>query len=409
MTHGLAQRRRDVGSRRSGRRRRRARRPSRAARPRPTRRRSSRARRRAAHRSPRTARRRHRAVASHGTPATLTRTWPSGAAMTECAPLSSTTAFQRSAASWAHASISVFDLVRWHVEHVRELSRVRASAPSATRTRRAGGAVRRRRPRSGSRSASTDATYDARPRPMPDPTTQRLHLAGPDHDLGMRGPDQVLARALVAHHPDSPVATAADTTSTPAPVYCGEPATAPRTPRVYLCEVVSGRGSSRRTSSGCSDLDHGIGRWASPMSTSSTTPQARGGRLDELRHLVGPERHRHLGPHVRTVESPGVDLDARRHVHGHDRRASVVEHLGHVVTETGPAPDAERRRRGRGRTPSRSRSRPGRPPRAGRRAPARTRSSRRAARAPGPAPGQHGPGPERVAAVVPRTGHDQDA
>ena len=207
--------------------------------------------------------------------------------------------------------------------------------------------------------------------------------------------------------PHSPLAAPA-TLSRPRRGSRVEPARMPTTPREYFWASGSGGAAApRRRRAGAPRPARG-GR-SRPMSTRCTAPHAAARGVDQVGDLVGAEGDGDVGRDVRPVELAGVDVDARRGVHGDERdsgdRCQGLLGLGSQPRATADPDDAVDRDVGRARS-SAARPRPGRRPVAGRPGPSRCGAFGRAATPrPAAAPGQHRAGVERVAAVV--AGADQ--
>ena len=102
-------------------------------------------------------------------------------------------------------------------------------------TAAAGSAARRRRPRSARPRPSILPTSE--PWPLAQPRTDHpgLDPAGADHHLGMPQPDQVLARALVAHHPGEAGAHRRGRRQQPGTDVLAPSRRRPRAPRASTC------------------------------------------------------------------------------------------------------------------------------------------------------------------------------
>ena len=144
------------------------------------------------------------------------------------------------------------------------------------------------------------------------------------------------------------------------------------------------------------------------MSTRCTTPQACGGRVDEVGDLVGAERDGEVGADVRPLETAGVHVDPGRYVdRDHGRVREPRDHPFGVGAQAGPATDPDdpvqhdvgRRGLVRGHHPASGGAQRGHALVVGLVGEQHRLDA-------GPAPRQQRPGVQRVAAVVPRT-HEQ--
>ena len=196
--------------------------------------------------------------------------------------------------------------------------------------------------------------------------------------------------------------------STAAPGYSSEPARTPTTPRVYLWSSGPRHRQQRRDVGGLERVTVGLGQ-VEPDVDEVDHAAGLGGRVDQVRDLVGAERDGHVGAHVRSRR------DGRC-----PRRPRTVRRPRPRARPRTARPPA--RRRGAGRAGRRCRRcrrarRPAARPRPRRRPAAGGAQrghalvvglARRAAPPrPGAAPGQQRPGVQRVAAVVARTDQQQ--
>ena len=119
------------------------------------------------------------AVASHGVPVVVTRTRPSGSAISVWRPLSSTVAAYSSAAERAWWSWRASTSVAVDAEHPGELAGVGREHGGTAEGALRDGSGRRRRPRAGRRRRGPPRAWPAAPSPLPLPTTQACTRPAP--------------------------------------------------------------------------------------------------------------------------------------------------------------------------------------------------------------------------------------
>ena len=237
-----------------------------------------------------------------------------------------------------------------------------------------------------------------------------LHPPG-SHDLGVLLADPVGDGGVtdVAHHPGQPAGGTGDGEQPRARVRRAA-GSDPDDPAGVLVVVRPGHAQEAAHVGGLQALDRRLGQVQPDVDELHGTARL-GRRVDQVASLVGAERDRQVGPHVRLGGLTGVDVHAAGGVHRHHRHAleqgqrrgrrvgeprattdahdPVDHHVGPLAQHawcTGPAPGRRERRQ-----PALVR-RPAEQPRLHT----------------GSAPGEQGSGVQGVAAVVPRPHQQHD-
>ena len=283
----------------------------------------------------------------------------------------------------------------------RRAHTVRASASTSTGTSLASTAAT-------TRSASSSV-------PSPGPTTQACTRPASSNGVttasGQRSRTCSAGWSAPAKRTiPAPARSAAPTASTAAPVYCGEPAATPTTPRAYLSLTPPRPRGRARADVGV--VEHARAARAArgrPTSTSSTRPACCRPAPTQQARLERPERHRHVGAHRGARHRAGVGVHPARHVDGDDRRRrQPVQQRGRRGTQRAAAADADQPVDDEVGRP-RCVDRPGRRP-PGRRASASATGVPDEHGVDPRAPGQQpDAGPQRVGAVVAAADEQQDA